>query len=504
MRCLIVGTAKSGTTALLALVGQAMASPRLFVEDPLEEVVPALRAQAGDGVAKVIFGNEPEAAIVRFAEAFDRRVLLLRDPRDQLVSSLLYMVASSPARLADQAFLDRFSALLRAKQADPASVDFGAIVRLFESDERSFVGRVLSLQAAFGRFVADVGAGAGIAWHLVRYEDFVAGRLDALSRYLGRPLSAGVDVPPEYARVARTKSTGDWRHWFTPADVAALRPAYDPLLRSLGYAVEWTPAPVPRIAPEHSWGYLDRLVDERRRHYGLAPRRPAGDRAACNLCGGGAFGPGPAGRTAGNGMPPCCLGCGSLERQRAMRLVTQALPPGFLEGRLALQITRGNGLPETVFRRCDTWAVDGCMDRMRSRDGAGVDLLAFSHLLEYVQDDLDGFDNMMRRLSPRGLLLACFAAPWSRPSTLEPAGSAGHGGPLRLYGRDLARHFRCAQRGLTVLAVEAADPCTGGREVVHLFFKNGDDAASARQGLSAGGGDLRLLSEVGAPAGHAA
>ena len=55
MRCLVVGPAKSGTTALLTLIGQAMDAPSLFFEEPLAKVVPAMLAHTGDSVAKVIF-----------------------------------------------------------------------------------------------------------------------------------------------------------------------------------------------------------------------------------------------------------------------------------------------------------------------------------------------------------------------------------------------------------------------------------------------------------------
>jgi hypothetical protein len=475
MRCLLVGTAKSGTTALFTLVRQAMDAPAAFFEEPLASLLPALQAHDGDAVAKVIFSHEADGSIARAAAAFDRRVLLTRDPRDVLVSSLLYSVANDAARLADDAFLDRYAALLRAKQAAPASVAFRDIAALFDFPEEAFIARVLRRQARFAEFVAQ----AGTAWHVLRYADLVTGRLASLAGYLGLSLDPNVKVAPEHARVERTRSAGDWRHWFTPDDVAALRPAIDPLLERQGIPADWAPAPAPRISPGHSWRYVDRLVDERRRHFGQPPRGSEARAApACNLCGGIAFGPGPGGRMAITGAAPRCLGCDSLERQRTLRRVLQAFPPGFLDWRHVLQVSRDNGLPDGVFARVDAQAADG--DAFLASSGAEpeVDLLVFSHFLEYVRDDLGVFAGMARRLSSRGFMLGCFAAPWARASSVIGDEAPGNG-PRRLYGRDLARRFRCTEPGLTVVAVEEPDPCTGSKEVIHLFFKDADDAARA-------------------------
>lgn len=496
MRCLVVGPAKSGTTALLTLIARALDAPSLFVEEPLETVLPAMRSHPNDSVAKVIFTHEREAAIVQSAEAFDRRVLLWRDPRDVLVSSALYSLANQTSKLRDDAFLHRFLALVRAKQADPTSVHFCDIARLLDNGEEAFIDHVLRQQAEFTRFRDH----AGTNWHLLRYEDFVAGKLAALSDYLGLSLNPAVKVAPEYARVERTRSAGDWRHWFTPRDVATLQPICDPLLECLGYPISWPLAPSPRIAPEHSWRYLERLIDERRRHHEHPPRTVAStDTRTCNLCGGTAFGPGPADRMATNGSPPRCLGCGALERQRIMRRVLQALPLGFLDWRRVLQFSRDNGLPQTVFPHVDTRAEIGETGLHSLAYGdTDIDLVVFSHLFEYVQDDLGDFAQLVARLSPRGFMLASFASPWSRESTLESTPASGTS-PLRLYGQDLAQHFRCAEAGLTVLAVEGADPCTDTKEVIYLFFKNSADAVRVRRWLQDIGEELRLSFDVQAP-----
>lgn len=262
MRCLIVGTAKSGTTALLYAVAQAMGGePVLHVEDRIAE----LRQLPAHAAVKLIFEHESAADIAAFGAGFERRILLVRDPRDNLVSRLLYMVASHRILLDDPAYLRIFSMLLQRKQQAPATVALQQLPPLAQPS--AFLADAC---AANGALAAFAGAHGG-DWFILRYEDLVAGRLQALSDYLGLALRAGADIDPQYQRVARTKGAGDWRHWFTADDVACYRPQLAPLLAALGYADDWTLAEAQHIAPEHSWLYFERLVHERRRHYGLAP-----------------------------------------------------------------------------------------------------------------------------------------------------------------------------------------------------------------------------------------
>ncbi|MBK6898348.1 MAG: hypothetical protein IPH09_03485 [bacterium] len=99
----------------------------------------------------------------------------------------------------------------------------------------------------------------------------MAGRLDALSEYLGMELSGSSDVDPKHARVVRTKSSGDWRHWFRPTDAGLFRTIYEDFLIRYGYDTDWTPHASPRIEPQFASEYFYRLVSG-----GLA--RPGGKR----------------------------------------------------------------------------------------------------------------------------------------------------------------------------------------------------------------------------------
>ncbi|UOD29591.1 hypothetical protein INH39_30090 [Massilia violaceinigra] len=262
MRCLIVGAGKTGTTALVYAVAQAMGGePVIHFEDPIA----GLQTPAPHTAAKVLFEDERPDDIAAFGAKFDRRILLVRDPRDNLISHLLYAVATHRVQMDDPGWLRTIAQLLQRKQKEPASVD------LQEFPQLRPPSALLNLVCATNQALAAFAQAHAGNWFILRYEDMVAGRLDALSAYLGMTVRPDAKIDPTYQRVARTKGAGDWRHWFTRDDVAHYRPLLDPLMAALGYADDWSLATPPLITPEHSWVYFERLVRERRQFFGMPP-----------------------------------------------------------------------------------------------------------------------------------------------------------------------------------------------------------------------------------------
>jgi SAM-dependent methyltransferase len=206
---------------------------------------------------------------------------------------------------------------------------------------------------------------------------------------------------------------------------------------------------------------------------------PATQNPVCNLCGSTSFGPGPAGRMAITGSPPCCLQCGSLERHRIVRKVMQSLPLGFLDWRKGLQFSADNGINREwlhsyeISEFCGANSIDL---QSIARAEASYDLISFNHVLEFVEDAQTAFDELLRILSPHGIIQATFSTPMMREKTLdftEPVGPHQH---WHLFGKDLATYFECARKGVQVVAILEADPSTGSREVVHFFVRQPADA----------------------------
>jgi hypothetical protein len=261
MRCLIVGQAKSGTTALLYAVAQAIGNPAIY----FEERIAALADLPSDAAVKIIFEHENAVALAGISHLFDRKILLTRDCRDTAVSSLLYVISGKPDLLKDDTLISSFLSLLLKKQQHPATVSIGEILALLNETLHSFFGRLTQRALELGRFYQR----DPDQWFLLPYEKLVAGDLQGLSAYLGAEIGMDYTIDTAYARVARTKGSGDWQHWFTPSDVANIASLCAPALSQLGYRPQWSLPSEQVIQPAHSWQYVYKLVTERRRHYGI-------------------------------------------------------------------------------------------------------------------------------------------------------------------------------------------------------------------------------------------
>ena len=123
------------------------------------------------------------------------------------------------------------------------------------------------------------------SWLLFRYEDMVDGRYDRLNRYLGFDVAVDAEVARGLERVVRRKGYGDWRHWFTPADVARYGSGVmDRYLTTFGYdRDDWALAARPRIEPAHGSAYMSALFAD-----WAAPARPTPARTGAGIGAGAA------------------------------------------------------------------------------------------------------------------------------------------------------------------------------------------------------------------------
>ncbi len=251
MRVLIVGLPKSGTTILTYRVAAALDGAVVEFEPP-DGPDPELAAGADHVVTKKLVGTQT-SDLADFAD-YDRRIWICRDPRDFLVSQTLYRWhrESAPDPV-DQLWFDRVIDRLLAKEADPPSVPFADL-------EPADYAATYDAAARLWARERDAG------WHLYRYEDMVAGRYDDLEAYLGFAVDPEARVADGLERVVRHKVAGDWRHWFTEADVEHYRRAgLEQYMATFGYDLDdWALAPEPVIDPAHGSGYMTALFNDHR------------------------------------------------------------------------------------------------------------------------------------------------------------------------------------------------------------------------------------------------
>ncbi|MCH7789193.1 MAG: hypothetical protein IH940_07085 [Acidobacteria bacterium] len=258
MRVLIVGQPKSGTTALMTAVVKGLESTGVEVATLFEpgnllvqdlDVAPLV-------AKKLLVGLGPNEHAAFYA--FDKRVLLMRDPRDRLISVMLYDIYGRPEALSDG--VQRWLDALRRKEADPGSV--GVLDLLYTYWELTdvnllqwFANTLVSEQRFFNTR-AD-------RFHVVRYEDLVTGNIAALCEYLGFAIEASPEISGPEARVTRSRAAGEWRQWVLPSDLLVLRPLMQQTMKRLGFtdmswAVDSQPALDPALGSEYVAGLLQR------------------------------------------------------------------------------------------------------------------------------------------------------------------------------------------------------------------------------------------------------
>ena len=280
MKIVIFGLSKSGTSALFYKVRNSLpACISLFepvsygATDRLREHLKALKRGylPRHVVAKVLpEGRRPVR--LRDFDAFERQVLIVRDPRDRLVSALLYRSYHADFAPDDAAALE-YIALVRRKEADPGAVPLLRLVEAFERLEKT----ADALDAWIKRYRTRA-VTRPLHFHAERpllpvfqYEDLVDQRFGRLEEIVGFPLSGAAAVPDNLKRVVRTKGAGAWRNWLTPEDIGVLRPLLAPYMEAYYPGGDWDLSEAPAIRPEHASLYVTRLIDERRALTGLPP-----------------------------------------------------------------------------------------------------------------------------------------------------------------------------------------------------------------------------------------
>jgi hypothetical protein len=261
---MILGLGKSGTTALLYKVAAGL---------------PDCRAFSGGRPGKYI--GDYENAVYKHTyeerkgkdfdlyrehlknEHYDRKVWIARDPRDAAVSRMLYRWHRGYAGHKGQ-YLYHLG-LVEKKERDPGSVPFYEICRYAGHDGWPIsMEDVIEEERIRYEQMCNFVNNLGNEWFLFTYEDMVGKNYAALNDYLGFDVQKDTEVPQSTgkAKVIRKKATGDWRHWFTAADVELFKSAYLPYMELMGYDCDdWTPDPNPVIEPEFSSVYMQSLPE---------------------------------------------------------------------------------------------------------------------------------------------------------------------------------------------------------------------------------------------------
>ena len=267
-RVLIVSTGKSGSTALFFRLKKSLGPETVGLFEP-EAITPALLDDAAQHpvVCKVILPVEGDV-LEQLGNLFSKRILLVRDPRDVLVSALLYLSGYHFAWKRSESAIRDAVRLVERKESHPDEYSvLGLLEALWDDfDRKRFAEQLDTLTSQ----VIDIADGPH-PYFVYKYEDLIAGNLAALEKFLGIPVVADDSIDPRFRRVVRTKQAESWRDWLLEEDERYLRPLFADFMRRFHYPLDdWTPRAKRVILPEHGSRYFIKVINERRVGHKLA------------------------------------------------------------------------------------------------------------------------------------------------------------------------------------------------------------------------------------------
>ena len=262
MKVLILGTGKTGTTAMVYKVAGGLPNchafsggqPGKYIGD-YENAVYKHTYEERKGKSFDVFKEHLSK------EHYDRKIWMARDPRDAAVSRMLYRWhrGYSGRKKQYEAHLD----LVLKKEQAPHSIPFYEICRYTGHDDwpRTAAQVVEEEQHRYDQMLKFVNI-LDNDWFFLTFENMVDNNVKDLNDYLGFEIQSEAEVPSASgkAKVIRKKASGDWRHWFTEEDIELFKPAFVPYMEFFGYDCDdWALLSDPLIEPHYSSVYMQSL-----------------------------------------------------------------------------------------------------------------------------------------------------------------------------------------------------------------------------------------------------
>lgn len=261
---LILGAAKSGTTGLFYAIQNALSVgynvpvAGLFEPRHANDVKLYCRTSADRvHLVKMLLGVMDRGDF-DFVNSFDKKIAIFRDPRDNVVSRIHFMLTKF-INWREKEKVQQILQLFTEKEQKPDSVSIlsilGAIERISGRDGLQENVRANSiLPARFKRLHGD-------SFHMMPYDELVNGQFERLSEYLGFNVPNDFEVADRHSYVVRSKNSGAWRDWFLEEDVQFFARDVADDFRLLGFDPEAKPNANRQVDPDKTSAYVKAMFD---------------------------------------------------------------------------------------------------------------------------------------------------------------------------------------------------------------------------------------------------
>ena len=241
MNILVIGKAKTGTTIISKTIQNSLENTEYHLE-PKEICFFENQKIVGNGkanIVKIIFEHWSKRPRLRNAIIhnecklkFGKIVCIVRDPRDEMISRLLYVIYPYVTNNGlDNERINKWLNIIKRKEQYPQKVSFFDVINKYAE---IFGGDFLHNFKVGGReypaFLSNNSKKTG----LIKYEDFIDGNCRHLEDYLGFKLTDKRDVG-ELGRTNRTASYNNWKEFFTAQDIERIKEYMGESVQQMGY-----------------------------------------------------------------------------------------------------------------------------------------------------------------------------------------------------------------------------------------------------------------------------
>jgi hypothetical protein len=268
MKVLVIGKAKTGTTALASLIKQTIGTDHLYVEPKLVGDFSDDLSNYNAGVVKIIFEHffenlEHLSGIINgeFNVKFDKVIFIRRDIRDEMISRLFYLSKAFRSENTSEENWRKWISLIEEKEENNSKIPFIELCHrfsdIFSADawEMTVNG---SIRSSVG-FIEFCRYSVKREHIFIEYEELICNKNDKISKYIGIPVAVDLDDVDlgELEYTNRSGNSGNWRRFFTEEDVRVLRPI---IAEHLGDFEEWDLSQDRWLDPSHGSIYVRRMA----------------------------------------------------------------------------------------------------------------------------------------------------------------------------------------------------------------------------------------------------
>jgi hypothetical protein len=299
-RILIVGLSKSGTTALFYKIKGSMPKGTTTFFEPKEDK--QLFHKLNNNICckvllkeNLFFTKSTKSFFDKIYYIFDKKIFIVRDPRDNMISRMLYsgyfdLFAKNPERK-----LKNMIEILKNKEKYPNKISFidtykllarntnifeylfnircyknRDFLKMFKYFFRGYYTPIIKEEYELRCDVPIKFIKEYPNYFIFKYEDMVDNiNVNYLEKFIGMKLR-NTSVDKIHLRVVRSKSYGAWRNWFTEEDIKFFKPILKGYMLKYGYDFnDWKLNAKPKILSKNSSDYYKKLINERRKILGL-------------------------------------------------------------------------------------------------------------------------------------------------------------------------------------------------------------------------------------------